>query len=74
MSERYLEKTQPSAAELDTLSLRKYMRMIQAWGGWNLFHELLMVLKKSAQKHIVNIANVATRFILDKPAVAGVIT
>jgi aryl-alcohol dehydrogenase-like predicted oxidoreductase len=50
------------------------MRMIQAWGGWNLFHELLMVLKKSAQKHTVNIANVATRFILDKPAVAGVIT
>ena len=73
MSERYLGKTQPSAAELDTLSLRKYMRMIEAWGGWNLFQELLSVLEKIAQKHNVNIANVATRYILDKPAVAGVI-
>ena len=73
ISEHYLGKTQPSAAELDTLSLRKYMRMIEAWGGWNLFQELLSVLKKIAQKHNVNIANVATRYILDKPTVAGVI-
>ena len=73
ISEHYLGKTQPSAAELDTLSLRKYMRMIEAWGGWNLFQEILSVLKKIAQKHNVNIANVATRYILDKPAVAGVI-
>ena len=73
MSERYLGKTQPSAAELDTLSLRKYMRMIEAWGGWNLFQELLSALRKSAQTHSVDIANVATRYILDKPAVAGVI-
>ena len=73
ISEHYLGKTQPSAAELDTLSLRKYMRMIEAWGGWNLFQDLLSVLKKIAQKHNVNIANVATRYILDKPTVAGVI-
>ena len=73
ISEHYLGKTQPSAAELDTLSLRKYMRMIETWGGWNLFQELLSVLNKIAQKHNVNIANVATRYILDKPAVAGVI-
>ena len=73
ISEHYLGKTQPSAAELDTLSLRKYMRMIETWGGWNLFQELLSVLNKIAQKHNVNIANVATRYILDKPAVVGVI-
>jgi aryl-alcohol dehydrogenase-like predicted oxidoreductase len=73
MSEHYLGKTAPSAGELDTLSLRKYMRMIEAWGGWNLFQELLSALRKIAQKHRVDIANVATRYILDKPAVAGVI-
>jgi aryl-alcohol dehydrogenase-like predicted oxidoreductase len=73
ISEHYFGRTQPSAAELDTLSLRKYIRMIEAWGGWNLFQELLLVLRKIAQKHGVNIANVATRYILDKPAVAGVI-
>jgi aryl-alcohol dehydrogenase-like predicted oxidoreductase len=73
MSERYLGRIQPSAAELNTLSLRKYKQMIDAWGGWNLFQELLSTLKIIAQKHNVSIANVATRYILAKSAVAGVI-
>jgi aryl-alcohol dehydrogenase-like predicted oxidoreductase len=73
ISERYLGRTQPSTAELNTLSLRKYKQMIDAWGGWNLFQELLSTLKRIAQKYNVSIANVATRYILDKSAVAGVI-
>ena len=73
MSDRYFEKEKPSAVELDTLSLRKYYKMIEAWGGWNLFQELLASLNNIAQKHKVSIANVATRYILDSPAVAGVI-
>ena len=73
MSDHYLEREKPSADELDTLSLRKYSQMIEAWGGWNLFQELLSNLKTIAQKHNVSIANIATRYILDSPAVAGVI-
>jgi aryl-alcohol dehydrogenase-like predicted oxidoreductase len=73
MSERYLGRTQPSTADLNTLSLRKYKQMIDAWDGWNLFQELLSTLKRIAQKYNVSIANVATRYILDKSAVAGVI-
>jgi len=74
MSERYLGRTQPpSIADLDTLSLRKYKKMIDAWGGWTLFQELLSTLNRIAQKCNVSIANVATRYILDKAAVAGVI-
>ena len=73
ISEHYLRRTPPSAAELNTLSLRKYKKMIDAWGGWNLFQELLSALKIIAQKHNVSIANVATRYILSKPAVASVI-
>jgi aryl-alcohol dehydrogenase-like predicted oxidoreductase len=73
ISERYLGKVEPSGAELNTLSLRKYKRMIDAWGGWNLFQELLVNLNRIAQKHGVSIANVATRYIIDKPGVAGVI-
>lgn len=74
MSERYLGRTQePSIADLDTLSLQKYKKMIDAWGGWKLFQELLSTLNKIAQKHNVSIANVATRYILDKSAVAAVI-
>jgi aryl-alcohol dehydrogenase-like predicted oxidoreductase len=74
LSESYLGRTrQPSTLELNTLSLRKYMKMIEAWGGWSLFQELLSTLKRIAEKHNVSIANVATRYILDKSAVAGVI-
>ena len=74
LSETFLGRTQqPSTVELNTLSLKKYMKMIEAWGGWNLFQELLSTLKRIAQKYNVSIANVATRYILDKSAVAGVI-
>ena len=73
MSEQYLGRMQPSTAELNTLSLQKYKKMIDAWGGWSLFQELLSTLKRIAQKHNVTITNVAARYILDKSAVAGVI-
>jgi aryl-alcohol dehydrogenase-like predicted oxidoreductase len=72
-SKKYLGKTELTRADLDTLSLQKYKNMIDAWGGWNLFQELLVVLDKIATKHQVGIANVSTRFILDKPCVAGTI-
>lgn len=71
MSERYLGKPEPY--EPDTASLKKYKRMLDLWGGWKLFQELLSTLDTIARKHGVSIANVATRYILDKPAVAGVI-
>ena len=73
MSERYLGRTEPSATELNTLSLRKYKQMIDTWGGWNLFQQLLSILKRIAQKHNASIANIASHYILSKPAVAGVI-
>ena len=73
LSEKYLGASEPTRTELDTLSLQKYKNMIDAWGGWSLFQKLLVVLEQIAQKHNAGIANVATRFILDKPAVAGVI-
>ena len=73
ISERYLGRKEPSSAELNTLSLRKYKRMIDVWGGWNLFQDLLLVLNGIAEKHNVSIANVAINYILAKSAVAGVI-
>jgi aryl-alcohol dehydrogenase-like predicted oxidoreductase len=73
LSEKYLGRPEPSRAELNTASLQKYKRMIDAWGGWALFQELLAVLKQIAHKHQVSIANVGVRYILDRPAVAGAI-
>ncbi len=71
LSERYLDRPEPD--DLDTASLKKYKRMIDRWGGWQLFQKLLSTLHTVAQKHGASIANVATRYILEKPAVAGVI-
>ena len=73
ISEHYLGTVEPSTAELNTASLRKYKQMIDAWGGWDLFQKLLLTLKSIAQKYDVSIANVATNYILAKAAVAGVI-
>jgi aryl-alcohol dehydrogenase-like predicted oxidoreductase len=49
------------------------MKMIDAWGGWNLFQDLLSTLTRIAQKHNVSIANVATNYILAKTTIAAVI-
>ncbi|BCX07513.1 MAG: aldo/keto reductase [Fischerella sp.] len=73
LSEKYLGQPEPGVFQLSTASLRKYKNMIDAWGGWNLFQELLSTIKQIADKHQVSIANVAVRHILDKPAVGGVI-
>jgi len=35
--------------------------MVDVWGGWSLFQELLKVLGQVAQKHGVSIPNVAVR-------------
>ncbi|MGH1396400.1 MAG: aldo/keto reductase [Trichormus sp.] len=73
LSEKYVGKPEPRSFDLTTVSLRKYKNMIDAWGGWQLFQELLSTLKAIADKHQVSIANVAVRYILDKPSVGGVI-
>src|SRR5262245_18185154 len=73
LSEAYLGQPEPRSAVLNTASLRKYKQMIDAWGGWVLFQELLHVLKHIADQHGVSLANVAVRAILDRPSVAGVI-
>ena len=72
-SEKYLNVDEPTRADLTTASLQKYKNMIDIWGGWKLFQELLEVLNNISQKHNCSIANIAARFILDKPQVAGVI-
>lgn len=74
LSEKFLDTnlTIPfSGPPLNTPSLQKYKRMIDAWGGWSLFQVLLQTLKTIASKHGVSIPTVAVKYILDQPAVAG---
>ena len=48
--------------------------ILKVWGDWTLFQELLRVLRSIGDKHGgVSIANVATRWVLDQPAVGAVI-
>ncbi|KAK4286363.1 hypothetical protein QN277_002924 [Acacia crassicarpa] len=74
LSEKFLDTniTIPFAGPpLNTPSLQKYKRMIDAWGGWSLFQGLLRTLKQVASKHGVSIPTVAVKYILDQPAIAG---
>nr|GMD64623.1 flagellar radial spoke protein 5 isoform X1 [Ipomoea batatas] len=74
LSEKFLDTNLmiPFAGpQLNTPSLQKYKRMVDAWGGWSLFQELLQTLKAVANKHGVSISTVAVKYILDQPAVAG---
>src|SRR5437762_1870174 len=73
LSEKYLGGAEPGRGELNTASLQKYKNMIDAWGGWALFQDLLAALKPIADEHGASIANIGTRYILDRPAVAGTI-
>lgn len=73
LTEKYLRQPEPGRGNLNTASLSKYKQMVDAWGGWDLFQELLAILEGIAGRHEVSIADVAVRYILDRPAVAGVI-
>jgi aryl-alcohol dehydrogenase-like predicted oxidoreductase len=73
LSERYLGRPEPRRDELNTASLQKYKQMIDVWGGWDLFQQLLARLKLIADEHQVSIANVGVRYVLEQPAVAGAI-
>ena len=73
LTSRYLGQPEPSRRELTTASLGKYKQMIDAWGGWELFQELLAVLQEIAAAKRASIANVAVKYVLDHPAVAGAI-
>jgi aryl-alcohol dehydrogenase-like predicted oxidoreductase len=73
LSETWVGRPEPRRTDLATVSLQKYKNMIDIWGGWPLFQELLAVLKPIAEGHGTSIATVGMRCILDRPAVAGVI-
>jgi aryl-alcohol dehydrogenase-like predicted oxidoreductase len=72
LTERWLGKPAPRV-QLQNRSLVKYKLIIDDFGGWDLFQELLQVLATAAAKHGTDIATVASRAMLDRPQVAAVI-
>ena len=73
LSERWVGQAEPPAPDIADWSKMKYRRFIQAIGGWEALQAILSAAHRVAKKHGVSIANVATRWILDQPAVAAVI-
>ena len=72
LSDRWLGRPAP-AESLANRSLVKYRLIIDEFGGWPLFQELLVVLRGIADRQHCDIATVATRAMLDCPAVAAAI-
>ena len=71
LSEKWLGKPEP--AEIPDWSKSKYKRFIDAAGGWTIYQELLAALDRIARIHKVSLSNVATRWVLEQPAVAAII-
>ncbi|CAD5184512.1 unnamed protein product [Musa acuminata subsp. malaccensis] len=75
LSEKFLDANVSipfAGPPLNTPSLQKYKRMVDAWGGWSLFQVLLQTMKKVASKHGVSIPTVAVKYVLNQqPSVAG---
>ncbi|MGI9420942.1 MAG: aldo/keto reductase [Geminicoccaceae bacterium] len=69
-SKRWLGASDPGYA-FDNRSLIKYRLIIDEFGGWPLFQELLSVLNAVAERHEVSIANVALRVMLDHEDLAA---
>ncbi len=73
ISERWLDRLEPGAADINDWSKMKYKRFIDAIGGWSVLQTVLRALQGVARRHQVSIPNVATRWVLEHPAVAAVI-
>jgi aryl-alcohol dehydrogenase-like predicted oxidoreductase/enamine deaminase RidA (YjgF/YER057c/UK114 family) len=73
LSDKWLGQPEPDWERLGTWSQMKYGRFIRVVGGWAALQRVLEAASTVARRHGVSIANVATRYVLEQPAVAGVI-
>ncbi|MBS0374741.1 MAG: aldo/keto reductase [Proteobacteria bacterium] len=73
LSERWFGAPDPEPGAIADWSKLKYRRFVEAIGGWAALQAVLGALDAVARRHGVSIANVATRWVLDHPAVAATI-
>jgi aryl-alcohol dehydrogenase-like predicted oxidoreductase len=72
LTDKYLGK-QPQDVSVNTYSLSKYASVLGQSGGWEWLQLLLQELHALGAKHGVGVAEVASRWVLQRPAVAGII-
>ena len=73
LTDKWTGKKEVPADRMSTWSQMKYKRFIDVAGGWEPYQQLLRTLGAIARRHRVSVANVATRYILEQPAVGGII-
>jgi len=73
LSSSYLGEAEPSAP-MENRSLAKYRLILDEFGGWDRFQSLLRVLQPIAERHGTTLSALASRYVLDRPYVAGCIT
>jgi diketogulonate reductase-like aldo/keto reductase len=73
LTEKWLGKPEPAIGDIKDWSKMKYARFVAQIGGWKVLQGILEALAKVARKHNVSIANVATRWVLEQPAVGAII-
>ena len=71
LSERWVGRRE--TGDLTNRSLIKYKLIIDDFGGWELFQQLLATLDRIAVKHRCDIATVASRAVLNRDHVAAII-
>lgn len=59
--------------EFENRSLVKYRLIIDEFGSWDRFQQLLQALKAVGDRHGVSLSSIATRYVLDQPQVAAAI-
>lgn len=72
LSDKWLGEPEPDMP-LENRSLVKYKLIIDDFGGWDLFQSLLGGLKAVGDRHGVDIATIASAWVLEQPQVAAVI-
>ncbi|MBX2884461.1 MAG: aldo/keto reductase [Granulosicoccus sp.] len=72
LTDHWLNQTDPGM-EFENRSLVKYRLIIEEFGGWELFQQLLQVLRAVADRHKVDISSIAIGQMLNHPAVTSTI-
>jgi aryl-alcohol dehydrogenase-like predicted oxidoreductase/enamine deaminase RidA (YjgF/YER057c/UK114 family) len=73
VSARWLGRPEPGPGEIGDWSKMKYSRFVASIGGWTALQGILGALDAIARRHGVSLSNVATRWVLEHPAVAATI-
>jgi aryl-alcohol dehydrogenase-like predicted oxidoreductase len=72
LTDRWLGRLDPVDG-FENRSQVKYRLVIDEYGGWRHFQQLLAELDEPARRHGVSLANLAVRAVLDRPAVGAAI-